>query len=190
MHFESILIACGFVMVIFAIILHGPAKAPRTNQELASQNPTALPSDERVEFYKRQIGERLNSQRIGAQYENLGTKSVSGANSRFKHEPVLDGVPLAGEKHPVEKMQKPPEQKPSVEGEIEGFVAFERNLRDWEENARKQYIAEFMARAEAMGYRVQIDRNYNVLYEYVGERVPQSAGLLVPLSILAPRCQL
>jgi hypothetical protein len=190
MHFESILIAFGFVMIIFAIVLHGPKKIPRNAHELASQSPNARPSDKRVEFYKRQIGERLNSQRLGAQYANLESKALPSGKPKTQHDPLLHGVPLDGEKHPVAKMEKPPEEKPSVEGEIESFVAFERNLRDWEENARKQYIAEFMARAEAMGYRVQIDRNYNVLYEYVGERVPQSASLVVPLSILAPRCQL
>jgi hypothetical protein len=190
MHFESILIAFGFVMIIFAIVLHGPKKLPRNNQDLASQSPNAPLSDERVEYYKRQIGDRLNSQRLGAQHANLGSKSLPQEKYRSKRDPVLDGVPLAGEKHPVAEMEKPPQEKPSVEGEIESFVAFERNLRDWEEKARKQYIAEFMARAEAMGYRVQIDRNYNVLYEYVGDRVPQSSSLIVPLSILAPQCSL
>ncbi len=190
MHFESILIACGFVMIIFAIVLHGPKKAPQNAQELSSQTPGAIPIDSRVEFYKRQIGDRLNSERLSAQYANLPSKSLPNEKYRKKHDAVLHGAPLAGEKHPVARMEKPAQEKQSVEGEIESFVAFEKNLRDWEANARKQYVAEFMARAEAMGYRVQIDRNYNVLYEYVGDRSPQSVTLQIPLSIFAPRCHL
>jgi hypothetical protein len=187
MYSESILIGAGFVMIIFAVLLHLPQKKTVPQNQITQSSVRA--SDARVEFYRRQIGDRLNAERLNTQFENIHSKPAPPAKYHQHHEAVLQGAPLEGERHPYEKMVKADPEKETVEGEIEGYVAYTRNLRDWEEHAKAQYIAEFMARAESLGYRVQIDRNYNVFYEYVGgERAPQSITLNVPLSILAPSC--
>ena len=189
MYFESILIGSGFVLIIFALLLHGPHENVRSTPSHNQTTMSSIKADARVEFYKRQIGDRLNAQRLDVQYENMHVKKKVANKHHARQEISMHGLPLEGERHPFEGMQKPEQINKSAEAQIVAYVAFMQNLRDWEENARKQYIAEFMARAESMGYNVQVDKNYNVYYEYVGgERAPQSVSLNVPLSILAPRC--
>ena len=190
LHFESILIGIGFVLVIFAFLLNDPAA--RTRERIQYRVPTAkkLTLDEqKVERYRREIGDRLNSQRIQVQYDNIGYHSAK-SRGHSDESSVLSGVPLDGEKHSFTLNEKKAEVLHNLESEIRESVEFERHLRDWETNARAQFVAEFIARAEAMGYRVQIDDNWNVFYEYVGTRAPQSIEFQIPLLLLAPRCQI
>jgi hypothetical protein len=194
-HLESIMIATGVVLVVFALLIsagrtRAPVEPQKRSQIHQTQKAKANAVDIRVAQLRNEIGERLNRGRIHAQYENLGESAQSSVSQSGWHpDPVLKGAPLEGERHPMQN-EKPIMAIPSAETEIHNIVQAEENIQKWNTYAKAQYIAQFIARAEAMGYRVQIDQDMNVYWEYTGARSPQNADLQLPHILLAPICSL
>lgn len=145
-------------------------------------------SQDRVERYRQELGEKLNLDRIRVQHKNIADMRVGNVIKQGPdYDPVLTGVPLDGEK-PFAIERKSPKYH-DLSSEIRTRVEFEHKLEEWESEARAHYIEEFVANAKAMGYRVQIDADYNVYYESVEARMPQSFDLTLPSFVRAPMCQ-
>lgn len=189
--FALFLMAFGGAMIIVALMQRQETQTRRpTLSESSQEGSQELASTQDiVEKYRRQVGDKLNRDRISVQHKNLADMRVRNAvTQKPQYDTVLNGVPLSGEK--TFAIERKTFEKRDLTSEIQARLAFEENLQKWEDEARAAYVAEFLANAEAMGYRVQIDANYNVTYESVEARRPQSLNLTLPSFIRAPLCKL
>ncbi len=129
--------------------------------------------DQRVHQHKIETGDRINRERVMIQLENTTLPGVTnGAQSNVggMENQVMYGVPLAGEASSYNGAVESSEALPAYDLEA-GTTASIKAAREGYERerrvnvqAREQYIREFSENANAMGYKVKIDRDYNVEY--------------------------
>jgi hypothetical protein len=77
---------------------------------------------------------------------------------------MMAGLPLKPEAHHRETSRErmEPMDPDSPDARVQYQLQEQQALNDWERNAQKQYIDEFVANAAREGYRVQVDRNGGV----------------------------
>lgn len=135
--------------------------------------------EERVRLHQDQVGAKLNRQRIRAQHERIGLPDPRDGTPGWKPDSVMTGLPFDGQKNRYDSIvPNGSRQTDSAEADIQSRVQLAKDLEEWEQSAREEYIRQFKANARAMGYEVKIDRDYNVEWQPIS-RVPQG-GLSEP----------
>lgn len=170
------LIAISGASVLDSMRTQGTTKRAAQRGERA-RPPTTI--DSQVSKHKAKTGDRMNRDRIGAQYENMRAAPLSGySTSGSDPDQVLDGVPLSAEQHPYSF--RPDESVPLPTSDLDASVSNslqeERDLEEWEKREREEYIREFVANARRMGYKVKVQSNYDVDYAPLGEAERQPAA--------------
>jgi hypothetical protein len=203
--FAILMVAASLFLLIFALTLK-PSQPPVNREEMTSLSDadhtawqarrTRAPRtyDQRVQEHMMRMGEELNRQRIKAQYENLSARPVpKGAPGPKASDPILRGVPLEGEKHEFEGMVGQAPQARSLaypDADINASIQSQRTqlreLEDLNERERREYLRQFIRNAEAMGYRVKIDKDFNVEYAPIDGHENQRGPSRVPDSEAAP----
>ncbi len=128
--------------------------------------------DQRVLEHRTDTGDRINRQRVMTQIENTTMPGVtngvgSGAGTEDQ---VMLGVPLIGESNPYSETLEPSQSLPEYDLEAGTVTSIKEERERYEQErraniqAREQYLREFSAKAHTMGYKVKIDRDYNVDY--------------------------
>jgi hypothetical protein len=135
----------------------------------------------RAEEHKQEVGLKLNSERIQAEYENrraaIGTKSELGLPKSAVGANSMGNPPDTAN---WDSSALPTSADPSYQNpDMQVQAALQAQKIQAEENkfAREQYVRELIARGHAAGYRVHVDKNNNVEWqEEEGDRMPQSMG--------------
>jgi hypothetical protein len=128
-----------------------------------------------VDFHRFQTGTRLNRERVKVQFENALTAPPLEATDRKVPMPdqVMKGLPLQGETH---HRQSSRDRLVPVDPDYPDARAMyslqeEKDARDFERLAYRQYVREFIANAAKAGYKVEVDPHGEV--RVVG-RIPAS----------------
>ncbi len=149
----------------------------RTVSEIIGKGKKSRPRtyEERVRAHRETVGAKLNRDRIKVQYDNLNLPVPNGARSSVLKDPVMPGLPMDAQKNQYGSLV-PEGSRPArrLEDEVYGRVQLARDLDRWEIAAREEYIRQFKANARAHGYEVFIDKDYNVEWQPIEGRGPQS----------------
>lgn len=180
-----ILAAAIFLLGVYLII---NAIKPRMQAvEPADPRQAELNRQQKIEYYKRQLGEKLNRSRNIAEYElRSGERrreyAVQVRPLNSEPDASVDGLPLDYEK----RDWAPREESQIVSGvHPDAKVAYElqeqQNKEFWEEEAQRLFLRQYIINARSKGYDVAIDRDYNVIVKrypqkVAGQRIPQSVG--------------
>lgn len=157
------------------LTLLGPDGKRTISEVMGVQRPKTF--EERVRQNRQEIGAKLNRDRIRMQYENLNLPIPGVRVSPANKDRLMHGLPLESEPNSFRSyVPKRSEPKQSIELDVQSRVQFEKDLDRWEQAAQEQYIREFKDNARAMGYEVKIDKDYNVDWQPIGGRSPQSTG--------------
>lgn len=174
------------VYLVFNAITKGTAQV----EEIADPRQAELEREQRVEYYKRQLGERINRSRTLAEHQM--TKEARQAPPRYQQESgyrqSVEGLPLDYEA----VSYAPREQSQQVQYDLPDHkIAYdlrdEQNADFWVEEAQRKFLREYLLNARAQGYDLVIDSNYNVIVrsgpkKVAQARMPQNA--LEPLVLL------
>ena len=172
------LVLAAFIFLL-GVYLVFSALTTRSAQVVEVVNPrqAELERQQKVDYYKRQLGEKLNRSRSLAEHELV--KEANQPAPRY-HEPrgyreSVDGLPLDYET----VTYAPREQsKPTASHFPDQRVAYDlrddQNAEFWEEEARMQFLRQYLLNARAKGYDLAIDSNYNVIVKKTPQRLAQA----------------
>jgi hypothetical protein len=182
----SVFFLASFALIFVAYVSRKPT---HMNAELdlagvVQESSTQRASEEQVQKYREQLGEKLNRERIGIEYENTFT-----SRSRPLRVETAPSDPLAEPSvQSLAQQNDPVLPKSGAEAAVEYAVAEKQNFQNWTVEARQQFLRDYVANARAQGYDVRIDRDYNVQVvrgpQSVGEpeRKPQSISDDLPMA--------
>lgn len=136
-----------------------------TDRASAVKNSISQAMQERVDFHRMSTGWKLNSDRIGVQYDNLqSAPGLAADDVKVKAPDMMRGLPLQGEQEfapPVDKRAMP--VNPSyADARIMYGLQEEQNQIAADKLAEELYIKEFIENARREGYAVKIDKFGNV----------------------------
>lgn len=137
---------------------------------------------DRVEYYRKSVGRRLNMQRIGVEYENEMTAPRLKQSAKKVPEPdMMTGVPLMAEPHhrTTSRDRSEPANPDYADNRVRYGLREQEQLADYEKRSRQAYVDQFVANAAKAGYRVKVDKNGNVI---VLGRVPADEMSSAPAS--------
>lgn len=183
-----------------------PSTAPTVVYSGKSSATNKLP-DGKFENYRREVGEKLNRQRIGVEYENAfpiippAPEKVAGDDSLEK------SFATQYEQIRVHENDERMVPRHYADAAVQYDLADEQKENNWVSAAQAQFIRDYIANARAHGLVVAIDSNYNVhvLRQYaavlLSDRGPQSisdqgekfqtfSAMLTAHFIRAPYCAL
>lgn len=162
-HARAILLA--FLIGIVAYGISEWQKGKKTNEPVIDE--AALKAAEqalrdRVQFHRNLTGGKLNRERIRVEVENQMSAPIQPTKTQpVQVQDVMTGVPLVAE--PVQnssyrdRLQAANPDHP--DSRIMYTLQEQQAANDWEEQAREQYINEFIANAARAGYKVKVDKN-------------------------------
>ena len=122
----------------------------------------------RVDFYREQLGRKLNRDRVNAELLNqdeapeLSSRSLSSESA----DTMLRGLPLKQEgSHIYEVSRRSSDRvdEDSPDQRIQHGLIEQQDRLAWEKAADKAAVEEFLANARAQGYKVILDKNLNVI---------------------------
>lgn len=126
-------------------------------------------SQEKVEFYRRQLGHRLNRDRVNVEIQNSRLAPVIEPGAVRQHDrSMMSGAPLMQESY-VERnygrtardTQPVPIDRPDAR--IQYGLQEEQHRGEFDRRVQKNYIDEFVENARREGVRVILDDDANVI---------------------------
>lgn len=134
-----------------------------------------------VEYYKQQIGQRLNRERISVEIDNqLTAPALSGVESTVGRRSSMHGVPLMPEGFQPKGYRDRSEPVPidHPDARIQYGLQEEQDHDEFRKRADQAYVKEFIENARNEGYDVKFDSNMNVISvePYSGARRPSNQG--------------
>lgn len=169
--------AIGLVLLALMVGLVGSVLLSKGDQ-ISSSIASKLDHNkwqERVNFHRFETGLKLNRDRIEVEYENTQTAPPLGLTGRKPVDPnVMSGLPLAPEPlvRKTSRDRLVPVNPDYPDARVMYGLQEEQAAGDWEEEAQRQYIEQFVKNASAAGYDVKVDDNLNVKVK--PKRLPQS----------------
>lgn len=120
---------------------------------------------ERVEYYRKSVGHKLNRERVGTEYENrTSAPRLNGQAKKVSESDMMNGLPLATEQH--HRASSRDRAEPANPDYSDAHIAYslreQQQLNEADRRAQKQYMDEFVANAAKAGYKVKIDKYGNV----------------------------
>jgi len=140
----------------------GDASSP--DPAVASQETTGSLAD-RVEYYRKTVGRKLNMQRIGVEYENeVSAPRLKRSAKKVAEPDMMVGVPLLAEQHhrTSSRDRSEPANPDYADMRVQYGLREQEQLADYERRSRQAYVDQFVANAAKAGYRVKVDKNGNV----------------------------
>lgn len=138
---------------------------------VASQTGATAEDRTRVDFYRQQLGHRLNQQRVDVEIQNYTrAPSLSVADRPGAHAPnMMMGLPLAPQT--VEnstgvyssRFRTTPISPDHPDARIQYGLQEEEHRDEYTRQVNKDYVEEFVRNAQREGLKVEIDSNYNVI---------------------------
>lgn len=175
------------IYLVFSALSSGQQQVEKT----ADPRQAELERQQKIEYYKRQLGEKLNRSRTLAEHEM--SKQAKQAPSNYQHDGSyrrsLEGLPLDYENvtyAPREESKLPENHFPDQR--VAYDLQSEQNADFWEEEARRKFLREYLLKARAQGYDLAIDSNYNVIVKRAPKKVAQAQRM--PQNALVPFVQL
>lgn len=178
------LAAAIFLLGVYLVV---NALKPK-GQPIAEPDPrqAQLEHYQKVQFYKKQLGQKLNRERTYAEHELTSEQEQpqTVAAQTYSQEASVDGLPMDYEKQDWSHRD---ESK-----EVENYRPDQRvayNLRDdqqqefWEEEAQRMFLRQYIINARQQGYDVAIGSDYTVIVKKAPQKV---AGQRFPQSVQAP----
>ncbi len=177
------------------LVFNALGSGTREVEEVADPRQAELERLQKVEYYKRQLGEKLNRSRTLAEHEMIkeSQQPSSSYHQEANYRQSVEGLPLDYETKTYAPREK---SKPAEAYLPDQRVAYdlqeEQNAEFWEEEAQRKFLRQYLLNARAEGYDLAIDSNYNVIVKrspkkIAQNRMPQnSVEPLVQNSILSP----
>lgn len=146
-----------------------------------TEQEKAASTKQQIEYYKRQVGQRLNRDRISVEVDNqLTAPALSGAEATVGRHSLLHGVPLMPEGYKPKSYRDRSEPVPidHPDARIQYGLQEEQDHDEFRRRADQAYIKEFIENAHNEGYDVKFDSNMNVISvePYSGARKPSNQG--------------
>lgn len=135
----------------------------------------------RVDFYRQQLGHRLNRQRVDVEVENVVRSPTLGISDVPKSDrAMMYGAPLMPEGYyrTSPRDRSTPVHPDHPDARIQYGLQEEEHRDQFQQMADKAFTQEFISNARANGYDVKLDSEYNVIDVKVlpgQSRVPGSA---------------
>lgn len=148
------------------------------NQAALRQNPnqsksSAVVKDERarVEFYRQQMGHRLNQQRVDVEVQNFiqAPSLAVGERAGENRSSVTSGLPLApatienttgGYASRNRTTPLPPDHP---DARVYYSLEEEQHRDEYTRQVNRDYVNEFVRNAEREGLKVRVDGDYNII---------------------------
>jgi len=146
-----------------------------------AKRPVNSEDRSRVDFYRQQLGHRLNRQRVDVEVENvLRSPSLGMTDAPKTDRAMMYGVPLMPEGYykTSPRDRTTPVHPDHPDARIQYGLQEEEHRDQFQRLADKAYTQEFISNARANGYEVTLDVDYNVIdvQKVPGQsRVPGSA---------------
>lgn len=157
-----------FLALLIGIVAYGLSdwnKGKKTSEPVIDE--AALKAAEqalrdRVQFHRNLTGGKLNRERIRVEVENQLSAPIQPTETqRAQVNDMMMGVPLVAE--PVQNSSYRDRLQAAnpdfADSRIMYTLQEQQAANDWEEQARQQYINEFIANAARAGYKVKVDKN-------------------------------
>jgi hypothetical protein len=120
----------------------------------------------RVDFYRHQLGHRLNRQRVDVEVENVvRSPSLGLADAPKSDRAMMYGVPLMPEGYfrSSPRDRSTPLHPDHPDARIQYGLQEEEHRDQFQQMADKAFAQEFISNARANGYDVTLDSEYNVI---------------------------
>ena len=157
-------------------------RAARANPATDSKRPVNSEDRSRVDFYRQQLGHRLNRQRVDVEVENVVRAPSLGITDAPKSDrAMMYGAPLMPEGYyrTSPRDRSTPVHPDHPDARIQYGLQEEEHRDQFQQLADKAFAQEFISNARADGYDVTLDSEYNVIEvkNLPGQsRVPGSAS--------------
>lgn len=149
----------------------------REVEEVVNPRQAEIEREQKIEYYKRQLGEKLNRSRTLAEHQMLKESQQPSSNYHQEagYRQSVEGLPLDYEK----KTYAPRDPSKLAEAYLpDQRVAYdlqeEQNAEFWEEEAQRKFLREYLLNARAQGYDLAIDSNYNVIVKRSPKKMAQN----------------
>ena len=126
---------------------------------LAVTDADRMKWSESIQRHLDKTGSKLNRERIQTEYENaLADRDVGYGTKKEKDPDIMKGLPLEPEANANADLRKRDVLVNPVypDSRTEIALAEEKAIRDWEQQANKTYLDEFVANAAKAGYAVKV----------------------------------
>lgn len=128
--------------------------------------PLSSEDRSRVDFYRQQLGHRLNRQRVDVEVENVTRSPSLGATDAPRSDrAMMYGVPLMPEGYYKTSFRdrSTPLHPDHPDARIQYGLQEEEHRDQFQKLADKAFAQEFISNARANGYDVTLDSEYNVI---------------------------
>lgn len=130
------------------------------------KKPVSSEDRSRVDFYRQQLGHRLNRQRVDVEVENVVRSPSLGMTDAPKADrAMMYGAPLMPEGYykSSARDRTEPVHPDHPDARIRYGLQEEEHRDQFQRLADKAFTQEFISNARANGYEVILDANYNVI---------------------------
>lgn len=120
----------------------------------------------RVEYYRRELGHRLNSNRVAVELQNYNKAPLLDSNAHpIKERTMTSGVPLMPEGYGIKSSRDrlEPVHPDHPDARIMYGLQDEQDRDGWQRLADQTYVKEFVENARRDGYNVKVDADFNVI---------------------------
>lgn len=131
-----------------------------------AKRPIGTEDRTRVDFYRQQMGHRLNRQRVDVEVENVvRSPSLGPSDQPVADRAMMYGVPLMPEGYykTSPRDRSTPVHPDHPDARIQYGLQEEEHRDQFQKMADKAYTEEFLNNARANGYDVTLDSDYNVI---------------------------
>lgn len=131
-----------------------------------SKRPVNSEDRSRVDFYRQQLGHRLNRQRVDVEVENVvRSPSLSATDAPRSDRAMMYGAPLMPEGYykTSPRDRTTPVHPDHPDARIQYGLQEEEHRDQFQKLVDKAYAQEFISNARANGYDVTLDSEYNVI---------------------------
>ena len=171
------------VYLVFSALSSGTAEV----EDVVDPRQAEFERQQKIEYYKRQLGEKLNRSRTLAEHQMI--KQSRQAPAVYQQEngyrQSVEGIPIDYEAvtyAPREESKRADANLPDQR--VAYDLQDDQNAEFWEEEARRKFMREYLLNARAQGYDLQIDSNYNVIVKGRPKRLAQAQRM--PQNALEP----
>lgn len=131
-----------------------------------SKRPVNSEDRSRVDFYRQQLGHRLNRQRVDVEVENIVRSPSLGLTDAPKSDrAMMYGAPLMPEGYynMSPRDRTTPVHPDHPDARIQYGLQEEEHRDQFQKLADKAFAQEFISNARANGYDITLDSDYNVI---------------------------
>lgn len=167
----GLVLLCAAIFVGF--IGYWSLQRPRsTGRELVQGAHTVETTKDRIGLYQYQLGSRLNRQRVDTEVQNYfkaPSLSESDRPITTDQSTMMTGLPLSPTSVQdstgvySSRFQTTPLPPDHPDAHIYYGLEEEQHHDEFEKQATRAYVQDFLRNAEAQGYNVRLDKNLNVI---------------------------